>query len=79
LVSRSADVAWFCRECTVKDRRKRQRRSANLGQAFSQFALFGEFASHEEPLLFVEQLLFCFLQLDQLFFIDLWISQAKRL
>jgi hypothetical protein len=79
LVSSSADVAWFCRECTGKDRRKRQRRCANLGQAFSQFELFGEFASHEESLFFVEQLLFCFLQLGQLFFTDLWIFQEGTL
>jgi hypothetical protein len=79
LVSRSADVAWFCRERTAKDRRKRQLRCANLGQGFSQFALFGEFASHEESLFFVEQLLFCFLQLGQLSFTDLWIFQAKAL
>jgi hypothetical protein len=69
----------FAENTPVKDRRKRQRRSANLGQAFSQFALIGELARHEEPLFFVEQLLFCFLQLGQLFIADLWIFQAKRL
>jgi hypothetical protein len=34
----------------LKDKRKRQGRSANLGQALSQFALFGELPRHKEPL-----------------------------
>jgi hypothetical protein len=34
----------------LKDKRKRQGRSANLGQALSQFALFGELPHHKEPL-----------------------------
>ena len=50
-----------------------------LAKPFPNLRCSAKFASHEESLFFVEQLLFCFLQLGQLFFTDLWIFQAKRL